>query len=77
LLRTKSRAKAQRPAIDRVAFLGDFDGFGHEVGPRPTRRDDTVALHLEPFLQQLDVRGAADPVGALDGDQFAFEVTRI
>ena len=69
--------QAERPSIEHVAFLGHFDRLRHEIGSGPAGGDDAIPLDLEPFLQQLDMRGAADAVGAFDRDEFALEVTRI
>ena len=55
----------ERQLVQRVARLGQLDRRLHQRRPRPAGLDDAVALHLEPFAQQVDLRGAADAVGAL------------
>jgi len=69
--------ETERLAIDGIDFLGDFGRFGHQIGSGPAGRDDSVALDLEPFLDQFDVCRAADSVRPFNGNEFAFEVTRI
>src|SRR5205814_8234177 len=49
----------------------ELDRRLHQRRTRPARFDDAVALDLEPFAQQLDLRAAADAVRAFDGDQLA------
>ena len=57
--------------VERVARLGELDGRLHQRRAGPPGLDDAVALDLEPLAQQLDLRAAADAVGALDRDQLA------
>ena len=57
--------------VERVARLGELDGRLHQRRAGPAGLDDAVALDLEPLAQQLDLRAAADAVGALDRDQLA------
>ena len=61
----------ERQLVQRVARLGQLDGRLHQRRSRPAGFDDAVAFHLEPFAQQLDLRAAADAVGAFDRDQLA------
>ena len=61
----------ERELVQRVAGLGELDRRLHQLRSRPAGFDDTVALHLEPFAQQRDLRRAADAVGAFDRDDLA------
>ena len=61
----------ERQLVERVARLGELDRRLHQRRARPAGFDDAVALDLEPLAQQLNLRAAADAVGALDGDQLA------
>ena len=62
--------------VERVARLGELDRRLHQRRARPAGFDDAVALDLEPLAQQLNLRAAADAVGALDGDQLARDSRR-
>ena len=49
----------ERQLVQRVARLCELDGRLHQLGARPPGLDDAVALHLEPFAQQLNLRRCA------------------
>ena len=61
----------ERELVQRVARLGQLDRRLHQRRPRPAGFDDAVALHFEPLAQELNLRAAADAVGAFDRDQLA------
>ena len=46
----------ERQLVQRVARLGQLDRRLHQRRARPAGFDDAVALHLEPFAQQLNLR---------------------
>ena len=61
----------ERELVQRVALLREIDRRGHQLRSRPSRLDDAVALNLEPFPQQRNLRRAAHAVRSFDGDDFA------
>src|SRR5262245_20313738 len=69
----------ERELVERVARLGELDRRLHERRARPTRFNDAVATHFEPFSEQLDLRGSSDAVGPfnrneLSGRSFDWEI---
>ena len=58
----------ERELVQRVARLRQLDRRLHQRRARPAGLHHAVALHLEPFAQQLNLRAAAHAVGAFDRD---------
>ena len=58
--------------VEGVARFRQLDRRLHQGGPRPPGLHHAVALDLQPFAQQLNLRAASHAVSPFDGDELAW-----